>query len=142
MAARRPLAVLFWTAIVAIAVQLTPTSAWAHAGHKHGPVATVEQPTVSHEIRANSERAGSTAIAEMTAASAAAADTRSGAASSGACHDPCCASGFSCCAPALLAEAPPDLPDGASRSDVGRAAPPMRAGIDPETLPKPPKSFS
>src|SRR5262245_17861826 len=139
MRARRQLAVLIWVAIVAIAVQLMPTVAWAHGGHTHGPVATIEQPPTSSDIRSTAEHVTLAATTEMAEA---AADARMGSASSGACHDSCCTSGFSCCVPGLIAESPPYLPAGMSGSDIIRPAMPVRAGIDPETLPKPPKSLS
>src|SRR5262245_32037060 len=110
MAARRQLAVLIWMAIVAIAIQFMPSVAWAHAGHAHGPVATVAQPTTSDEIRSTAEPATDAASAEVSEAAVTSADTRRSPVSSGTCPATCCTTGFSCCVPALVAESPPDLP--------------------------------
>jgi hypothetical protein len=142
MAARRQLAILIWTAIVVIAVQLMPSVAWAHAGHDHGPVATLEQAAASDEARLTAQHASTVAGAEMTETVVTAADTRRSLASSRTCHATCCGSGFSCSVPVLVAEMPPYLPGRPSARAVVRAAAPLPDGIDPETLPKPPKSFS
>jgi hypothetical protein len=61
---------------------------------------------------------------------------------SGTCNDGCCASGFSCCGPAILPEPILRLPSCLKTLKLERAGAPIRAGIDPEALPKPPKSFT
>jgi len=142
MRARRQLMVLIWMAIVAIAVQVVPTAAQAHGGHTHGPAVAIEQPAATDPARSIAEHSGVAATAEKTEAIATAATTRTSSTSSGACHGNCCSTGFSCCVPALLAESPPYLPARMSACAAVRPATPLRAGIDPETLPKPPKSLS
>src|SRR5262245_53378751 len=107
MRARRQLMVLIWMAIVAIAVQVAPTTARAHGGHTHGPAVTIAQPAAKDITRSIAEHSEVAATAEMAEAIATAATTRTGSPCSDASHGNCCSTGFSCCVPALLAESPP-----------------------------------
>jgi hypothetical protein len=145
MISKRPLAALLWVAIVMIAVQMSPVAALAHAGHTHAhdSISSVahHQPngnaTQVNTAPANAEHAG--AVAEAAAlgpdADRAAASTK--------CRLGCCANGgFSCCAPAMLCENAPDLPGCMSGLKVVRLRTRTESGVDPETLPKPPKSFT
>jgi hypothetical protein len=137
MISKRQLAAVIWIAIVTIAVQLVPATALAHAGHTHLRGSIVG---VTHD-RAEGAALGVNADHTGALAQAEAADV-SRARTSGACNDGCCASGFSCCAPAILPEPILGLP---SRLKALKVEPPgasIRAGIDPEALPKPPKSFT
>ena len=145
MVSRPHLAALLRVAIVTIAVQMSAaTAALAHAGHTHA------QHSISTDAyeRANGDANLSSAPranAEHTGRAAQVAAIGLGAeraAATGMCKDGCCTSGFSCCAPAMLSEAIADLPSGLRRQKVVRLRTPMRPGIDPETLPKPPKSFT
>ncbi len=136
MISKRQLAAVIWIAIVTIAVALLPATAFAHGGHGHlrGSVAAA-----THD-RAED---GALQLSKHTAAvaQAKAADI-SRAAISGTCHDGCCANGFSCCAPAILPELLLRLPVCLKARKAEQLAASIRAGIDPEALPKPPKSFT
>jgi len=141
MISKRQLAVI-WIAIVTIALQLLPATAMAHGGHAHVPgsiaITAHDHPTGNatqvNAAQANLEHAGP--IAGVAAVGVAASWT----APSGTCSDGCCASGFSCCVPAILSEALLGLPSRLNAIKVTRPGTSMRAGIDPEALPKPPKS--
>jgi hypothetical protein len=135
MISRQQLAAVIWIAIVAIAVQLAPAVALAHGGHTHLPISIA---AVSHDrgeggaLQLNAEEMG--AVAKVNAAGI------SRSANSSACNDSCCASGFSCCVPVILPEPILRLPSHLKALKLERLGASMRAGIDPEALPKPPKS--
>ena len=135
------LATVIRIAIVTIAVVLLPGTALAHAGHAHGPGSvSLNAPDRSHDHanHLNVQASATVAVAEsMTAAAINASRTTA----SSICSNTCCTSGFSCCAPAMLCEAV-NFPEYAHDPEVVRPGPPMRAGIDPEALPEPPKSFT
>lgn len=135
------LAAVIRIAIVTIAVVLLPGTALAHAGHAHGPSSiSLGAPDRSHDyanhlnVRANAK---SVVVAETMTAAMNASRT----AASGICSNTCCTSGFSCCAPAMLSETV-YFPEYARDPEVVGLGTPMRAGIDPEALPEPPKSFT
>jgi hypothetical protein len=137
MISKRQLATVIWIAIVAIAVQLVPAAALAHSGHTHlrGSMAAASHNRAEGVgFQLNAEHTGAVALAQ-------AADI-SRAATFGMCNDGCCASGFSCCAPAILPEPILRLPAHLKALQVERPETSTRAGIDPEALPKPPKSFT
>jgi hypothetical protein len=137
MISKRQLAAVLWITIVTIVVQLLPATALAHGGHAHigDPITAVTNDRAEGGvIQSNVEHAGA-----VTRAQAAADISR--VATVGMCNDGCCASGFSCCAPAILPEAIFGLPVHLKVLKVERPGTSRRAGIDPEALPKPPKSF-
>jgi hypothetical protein len=137
MISKRQLAAVIWIAIVTIAVQLLPASALAHGGHAHLRDSIV---TVTHgraecdALQLNAEH--TEAVAQAVAVNV------NWAATSGTCNDGCCASGFSCCVPAILPEPILRLPARLHALKIERPATSIRAGIDPEAIPKPPKSFT
>jgi hypothetical protein len=137
MISKRHLATAIWIAIVTIAVQLLPATALAHGGHAHlrGSIAAV----TDHRAEGDSAQWKTEhliAIAQAKAAEARRAETF------GTCDDGCCASGFSCCAPGVLPEPMLRLPERLKALTIERPGQSIRAGIDPEALPKPPKSFT
>ena len=137
MISKRQLATVIWIAIVTIAVQLLPATALAHGGHAHlrGSIATAtDHRAESDAAQLKTERR--IAIAQANAADVSRAET------SGTCDDGCCASGFSCCAPAVLPEPMLRLPERLKALTIERPGQSIRAGTDPEALPKPPKSFT
>jgi hypothetical protein len=144
MTSKRKLAAVIWIAIFMIAVQLSAVPALAHGGHPHARDSIA---TVSHDraeggaiqlnaAQANAERAE--VVVEVTAVGV----NVSRAPPCGTCNDGCCTSGFSCCVPAILSEAAVYIPIRLSGLEVLRPGTSMRTGIDPEALPKPPKSFT
>jgi hypothetical protein len=137
MILKRQLAAVIWIAIVMIAAQLVPAAALAHSGHAHlhsAGAAVTHDRAEGDALQLKAEHA--TAVAQAQRADI------SRAATSGICNDGCCASGFSCCAPAILPEPILGLPSPLKALKIERPAASMRAGIDPEALPKPPKSFT
>jgi hypothetical protein len=137
MISKRQLAAALWIAIVTIAVQLLPATALAHGGHAHlrnSITAVARDCAEGDALHSNAEHAGKVAQAK-------AADI-SQAATFGTCNDGCCASGFSCCVQAILPEPILRLPGHLKALKVERPGTSIRAGIDPEALPKPPKSFT
>src|SRR6516165_1787986 len=137
MISKRQLAAVIWIAITMIAVQLLPATALAHGGHAHlrGSIAAVTDHRAEGDA-AHLKTEHTIAIAQAKAADVSRAET------SGACDDGCCASGFSCCAPAVLPEPMLRLPERLKALTIERPGQSIRAGIDPEALPKPPKSFT
>jgi hypothetical protein len=137
MISKRQLAAVIWIAITTIAVQLLPATALAHGGHVHlrGSIAAATDPRAEGDA-AHLKAERRIAIAQANAADVSRAET------SGTCDDGCCASGFSCCAPAVLPEPMLRLPERLKALTIERRGQSIRAGIDPEALPKPPKSFT
>ena len=137
MISKRQLATVIWIVIVTIAVQLLPTTALAHGGHAHlrGSLAAVTDHRAQGDA-APVKTEHTIAIAQAKAADVSRDET------SGTCDDGCCASGFSCCAPAVLPEPMFRLPERLKALTIERPGQSIRAGIDPEALPKPPKSFT
>jgi hypothetical protein len=137
---KRPLAALIWVAIVTIAVQLLPTVAFAHAGHSHARdlISTGDRGNADDATPLNAKDIEH-GVAEIAVAGV---DAAGSAVPSATCNGGCCSSGFSCCAPAMLSEPVARLPVPLSGLTLVRSAAPMRPGVDPETLPKPPKSFN
>ena len=137
MISKQQLVAVIWIAIVTISVQLVPATALAHGGHGHlsGSITTVTHDrTEGDALQLKAEHTG-------TVAQAKAADfTRP--ATAGTCNNGCCASGFSCCVPAILPQPILRLPARLKARKLERPGPSMRAGIDPEALPRPPKSFT
>jgi hypothetical protein len=132
---RRQLAAALWIAIVTIAV--LPATALAHGGHAHlrdSITAITHDRAEGGALQLNAGHTG--AVLQAKAADV------SRAAISGICNDGCCASGFSCCAPAILPEPILRLPSCLKTLKLERAGASIRTGIDPEALPKPPKSFT
>ena len=137
MISKRQLGAVLWIAIVTIAVELLPATAQAHGGRAHlrGSLAAVT------DHRAQGDAAQLITEHTIATAQARAADV-SRAETSGPCGDGCCASGFSCCAPAVLSEPMLRLPERLKALTIERPEQSIRAGIDPEALPKPPKFFT
>jgi hypothetical protein len=137
MISKRQLTAVIWIAIATIAVQFMPATALAHGGHAH------LRGSIAAAIPDRAERDALRLKAEHTvvAAQAQAADVTR-ATTCVTCNDGCCASGFSCCAPAILSEPILRLPVCLKALKVERPGTSIRAGIDPEALPKPPKSFT
>jgi hypothetical protein len=141
MALKRHLAAVIWAAVLVVAVQCAPGIALAHGGHNHAPAPhAVPSPSDEDVPQAGGDAAQNAAPSMEIAAP----DRRVDPATtpSGACNGSCCGKGTSCCGPALP-------PAGAAGPPLHCRAPPpfegggpMRSGIDPEALPKPPKSFA
>jgi hypothetical protein len=137
MISKRQLAAVLLIAIVTIAIQLLPSIALAHGGHIHlrdSITAVTDDRAGGSAHQLNAEHSGAVARAK-------AADI-SRTAISGTCNHGCCASGFSCCVPAVLPEPMLRLPEHLKALTIERPGQSIRAGIDPEALPKPPKSFT
>src|ERR1700704_1383554 len=99
MISKRQLAAVIWIAIVTIAVGLLPATALAHGGHAHARdsiAAVTSDHAEGDALQLRAENTGRVAQAGAVDISRAAASRR--------CNDGCCASGFSCCVPAILAE--------------------------------------
>ena len=137
MISKRQCAALIWIAITMIATQLLPATALAHGGHAHlrGSIAAATDHRAEGDA-AQLKTEHTIAIAQAKAADVSRDET------SGTCDDGCCASGFSCCAPAVLPEPMLRLPERLKALTIERPGQSIRAGIDPEALPKPSKSFT
>lgn len=130
-------------AIVMIAAYFVPSAGQAHAGHAHLPPTAV---TASDVLSARSSHMAAAAIiAEVRATPIAAdvADPDTPAPIKRCNGDCCCSAGMHCCAHGILA-----LEAGGAvlmRTAAKLAPVPdflARPGIDPEALPKPPRTFA
>jgi hypothetical protein len=149
---RRRLICAFWSALALIALALTPGVAQAHQGHSHHQTHVHQGPahqshaavhaTPADDVGAvhivSTQTSHAPAVQELS--NARSDDQPDGAASS--CNGACCTAGYSCCgsavAPTPAAFGPHDL-----RGQVmAMRAGPAGLGVDPEALPKPPKSFA
>jgi hypothetical protein len=162
MISRRALAALIWGAVAVIAVQLAPTTVFAHGGHaqvsdsqvsgSHVPDSHVSGPHVSGAHVSGAPRAGSTSTlrhqratdhtSQLTTAEVASADRDDKRGTAPACNGGCCTSGCSCCVPMTLAEPEAGWPLLANALDIIAPAPSTHAGIEPEAPAKPPKSIT
>lgn len=144
----RQLAGMLAAIIVIIVAYLVPSIAQAHSGHHHLPPATVsasEAIPASHAIAAPSQ---ATAMAlEVLSQEAAAvfisAVNFDGSGPSKRYTGPnCCNVGMSCHAHALIADAGGVAPMGPATRLVAIPDDFARPGVDPEALPKPPRTFA
>ena len=154
MISRRALAALIWGAVAVIAVQLAPTTVFAHGGHAHASDSDshVSGPHVSGAHVSGAPRAGSTSTlrhqratdhtSQLTTAEVASADRDDKRGTAPACSGGCCTSGCSCCVPMTLAEPEAGWPLLANALDIIAPAPSTHAGIEPEAPAKPPKSIT
>jgi hypothetical protein len=133
------LAAVIWIAILTVVSQLSPAPALAHAGHSHARTSIAANDRTNSGAQLHGvDTANGKMSTNITITKPASGDRG---AVPCTCNGGSCANGFSCCAPAMLADSiihPPILADGA---EVLRLGAPMLVGIDPEALPKPPKSF-
>src|SRR5271166_2683530 len=112
----RQLAALMWMVIITIAVGLVPTVARAHGGHNHGQnSSSAHDNTNIDAIQLRAAHAGATVAAAAVNASG-------NAAASCICNGGCCATGFSCCSPALLSASIAYLPGHMNELAVVRPA--------------------
>ena len=162
MISRRALAALIWGAVAVIAVQLAPTTVFAHGGHAHASDSHVSDSRVSGSQVSGSDvsgahisgapGAGSTSTtrhqratdhtSQLTTAEVASADRDDKRGTAPACNGGCCTSGCSCCVPMTLAEPEAGWPLLANALDIIAPAPSTHAGIEPEAPAKPPKSIT
>jgi hypothetical protein len=163
MISRRALAALIWGAVAVIAVQLAPTTVFAHGGHAHvsgshvsdslvsGPHVSGAHISGAHGVGSTSttrhQRAtdytGQLTTAEARAPAEVASahrDDERGTAPD--CNGGCCTSGCSCCVPMTLAEPEAGWPLLSNALDIIAPALSTRAGIEPEAPAKPPKSIT
>lgn len=125
-------------AIALIAAYLVPSAAEAHAGHHHS------EPAVAAVQVASPEQSRSADLLDLAEVEEAAVVTlRSDAVRRAkGCSGFCCGTGTTCCAHALTAEAGALTP---ARSATRIARPSefaLRPGVDPEALPKPPRTIA
>jgi hypothetical protein len=151
-----------------IAVQLAPTTVFAHGGHAHGSDSHgsdshvsgphVSDAHISGAHGAGAHGAGSTSTLSPQRATDHASQLTTGQArataevasahrddergTAPACNGGCCTSGCSCCVPVTLAEPEAGWPLLANALDIIAPAPSTHAGIEPEAPAKPPKSIT
>jgi hypothetical protein len=140
----RQLARMLAVMIVMIVAYLAPFAAEAHSGHRHLPSATVsasEARPVSYAISAPSQ-ATSMLSQEGAAVFVSAADF-DGSDPFKSCTGPCCCNvGMSCHAHALTADAGGVAFISPATRQVAIPEDLSRPGVDPEALPKPPRTFA
>lgn len=155
---KQRLATLIWAAILVVAIQFVPSLALAHSGHDHhAGTATASVPGGHHHGHGAAGHADMNAVhaqigvahhdigvkaAEPAQVIVAASDADEGDGSPPAsCIGGCCGISFGCCG-AVLAGAPPDLPDSGGGDDVVAALYARPSGIDPDALIRPPKPLA
>ena len=135
MALGHKLAGMLCAAILIVALQLVPSTAFAHAGHAHGSPGV--NSIISSEIEPVDTAQADKRRSEVSVYSADL--NRFGTGTTGGCTGGCCSSpGLGCCGGAIAVPLQ-DLPDLASVPP-----PPMLkiapvSGVDPDALIKPPK---
>jgi hypothetical protein len=168
MISRRALAALIWGAVAMIAVQLAPTTVFAHGGHAHVSDSDVSDSHVSgphlsdahisgahisgahgagststlRHQRATDQKSQLTTAEPRATAELASAHRDDERGTAAACNGGCCTSGCSCCVPVTLAEPDAGWPLPANALDIIAPAPSTHAGIEPEAPAKPPKSIT
>jgi hypothetical protein len=136
---RKRLAGLIWAAIFVAAVQLVPSTAQAHAGHEHHSLVTMSfasHVTAEHHAIELAQRPAD----EMALMMQAQQDQYSSVPSTG-CTGGCCGTGVSCCGAALHVT-PNSLPDLGRLSEILCVVFDARAGVDPDALARPPRTFA
>ena len=127
-------------AVLLTAVASVPSNAWAHEGHAHHAAAAKATASPSNAV---TPRAATELVTRVvTAVSAAVGHPNAGIAATTNCAGHCCggAAGMACCGAALAADFWADPFVHASDLFVVPHIAPA-AGLPPETLPRPPKSF-
>jgi hypothetical protein len=135
----RQLAAVIWIAILTVVIQLSPAPALAHAGHSHARTSIAANDRANNGAQLDGVHAANGKMSTSITITKPASDDSASVPCT--CNGGSCANGFSCCAPAVLADSIIHLPILADGAEVLRLGAPMLAGIDPEALPKPPKSF-
>jgi hypothetical protein len=139
MAAKAYIGQMLLAAIVLIASQLTPSVAFAHAGHSHGGgvAAAIEPPTALNQAgSAQSDIARDEELRNAAHGASGRIDVETCPAGA------CCGNGMACCGAVLVTDQlGSPLP---SLRSVRAMAPnaPDASGIEPQALPKPPRSFA
>jgi hypothetical protein len=131
-----------WAAIIAIAVQLVPSPALAHAGHTHhaGDVTTLHQSSDAlATIHKAAKRTANPVSQPAFLSSAPAVDDSI--ALTGACTGSCCGAGTGCCGVAMPGSIA-DIPRPGAATQLVALASHRRSGIDPDGLARPPRSLA
>jgi hypothetical protein len=133
--------------IVMIVAYLAPSVAEAHPGHGHPPPATVSAPEAilaSHASAAPSEAVAIASVLyqEETDSSVSVANF-DGPGPFNRCTGPCCCNvSMSCYAHALTADTGGTAVTGPTSRLIATPDDLARSGVDPEALPKPPRTFA
>ena len=144
MSRRHRLAALIWAAIFVIAAQFVADSASAHSGHSHDhSVASHSSSAAPLPHHGNAAKEAQLIRSEKTELSLSAREGAKLPASpeSGGCTGGCCGNGIGCCG-AVLASCPNCLPDVQTVKEIVSLAFDRRSGIDPEPLPRPPRTLA
>ena len=145
----RQLARMLAAMIVMIVAYLAPSAAQAHAGHHHESHAVVSGSGATPAPDVNSFGSHRAAAPSALAIEPATSDATVGVADqdaltplktcTGSC---CCSTGMVCCAHALTADIGSAGLIGAAASLIVLPEDLARPGVDPEALPKPPRSLA
>jgi hypothetical protein len=149
---RRRLICALWSALALIALALTPGVAQAHQGHSHHQTHVHQGPAHQSNAAVHATPADDGGAVHIVSTQTTHAppvqelsNTRSddqpdGAASS--CNGACCTAGSSCCGSAVAPIPAAFGPLHLRGQVMAIRAGPAGLGVDPEALPKPPKSFA
>ncbi|HEY1364488.1 MAG TPA: hypothetical protein VGF60_19755 [Xanthobacteraceae bacterium] len=141
----RRLAGLIWAAILVVAVQAVPGTAFAHSGHAHHSSIAAAAAAAAAAAPAGPAGAAQAALrgvdrersAHPALASAPPQDETS-TAPTGGCSGGCCGGGVGCCGAVLVGPVPPlSLPR--AGAEIFPLSFDERAGIQPDALARPPK---
>ena len=144
MSPRRRLAALIWAAIFVIATQFIAGSASAHSGHSHDHSAGSRSSPAAqlpHDGNATTEAQLIWSEKVEFSVSALAGAELPDSPQSGECTGGCCGNGIGCCG-AVLASCSNCLPDFRVQAEIVSLAFDRRSGIDPEPLPRPPRTLA
>lgn len=130
----------FAVVIVMIAASALSSVAHAHSGHDHG---SLSSSTVAESVDAVPYQAAlgveDREAPAVTVVAAGSDDTNS---RHGRCNGACCTSGMCCCASATVTETLAFSVPVLTSTALALTGLPAPAGIIPEALPKPPRSFA
>ena len=139
MVLRQRLAGLIWAAILVVVVQLVPSTAQAHAGHEHHPLAVTTSAThlaAQHHVAEPAQRAAT----ELALKTPAQQDQHSSVPSTG-CTGGCFGTFIGCCG-AALSLTPNSLTDLCIALEIFRIVLDARTGVDPDALARPPRPLA
>jgi hypothetical protein len=143
----RQLARFLAAVIVMIAAYFAPSAVQAHAGHHHAAPAVVTAPEavlIADGSAASSQSAASATLPTLPATAVVTAADADETGPSQRCTGPCCCNtSMACCGlHALTADAGSGVRLGPAMRLIGVPDDLARPGVDPEALPKPPRTFA
>ena len=128
-------------AIGVIALQFAASSAFAHGGHYHTPIALMVDAGHDHSAHRTHTQHVTGAASDVTEVSATQSSDES-APKCAPCNGACCSLQYSCSGSVIASAAPLSIGPAAGRTAIIGYAASAVLGLDPDIPPKPPKPFA